>query len=203
MTDLFDKVTNSQDIIVENLRKITEKIPAFDGYFERKNRRASDKLLRTQIADQTAVYLKKIGDLQQEFVRMGEIMVLDDLETAVTKLQTFIDKLRHASYGYAGIFDTIKINEDALAALYEFDLGLVTKVEDVGHAVDNIETSMSTEGQPASIRHLVSLSRELITLLAQREHVIENDDSIDLSEPVGPIDPIGPIDPVEPTELEE
>lgn len=179
MTDLFNKVTGSEDKATKLLRKIVGIVPGFDGYFERKNRRASDKLLRTQIADQMAVHVSKVGYLQQEFVSMGEIAVLDDLETAVTKLQTFIDKVKFASYGYAGVFDAIKVKEDALLALYEFDLALVEKVGDVGHAVDNVETSISTEGQPASIRHLIALAREMTDLLAQREHVITNAESVD------------------------
>ena len=178
MTDLFEKVSSSQDKATELLNKIANAVPGFDGYFERKNRKASDKLLRMQIADQLAVYVNKVGDLQQEFVRIGEISVLDEVETAVTKLQTFIDKIKFASYGYGGVFDAIRVNEDALLALYEFDVALLGKVEEVGHAVDNVETSMSTDGQPASIRHLVSLARELNDLLVAREHVIENTESV-------------------------
>lgn len=178
MTDLFEKVSSSQDKATELLNKIANAVPGFDGYFERKNRKASDKLLRMQIADQLAVYLNKVGDLQQEFVRIGEISVLDEVETAVTKLQTFIDKIKFASYGYGGVFDAIRVNEDALLALYEFDVALLGKVEEVGHAVDNVETSMSTDGQPASIRHLVSLARELNDLLVAREHMIENTESV-------------------------
>ncbi len=178
MTDLFEKVSGSQDKATELLNKIANAVPGFDGYFERKNRKASDKLLRMQIADQLAVYVSKIGDLQQEFVRIGEISVLDEIETAVTKLQTFIDKVKFASYGYAGIFDAIKVKEDAVLALYEFDAMLLDKVEEVGRAVDNVETSMSTDGQPASIRHLVSLARELTDLMVAREHVIENTESV-------------------------
>ncbi len=178
MTDLFEKVSSSQDKATELLNKIANAVPGFDGYFKRKNRKASDKLLRMQIADQLAVYVNKIGDLQQEFVRIGEIAVLDDVETAVTKLQTFVDKIKFASYGYGGVFDTIRVNEDALMALYEFDAALLDKVDEVGHAVDNVETSMSTDGEPASIRHLVSLARELNDLLVAREHVIENTESV-------------------------
>jgi stringent starvation protein B len=178
MTDLFEKVSSSQDKATELLNKIANAVPGFDGYFERKNRKASDKLLRMQIADQLAVYVNKIGDLQQEFVRIGEIAVLDDVETAVTKLQMFVDKIKFASYGYGGVFDAIRVNEDALMALYEFDAALLDKVEEVGHAVDNVETSMSTDGEPASIRHLVSLARELNDLLVAREHVIENTESV-------------------------
>ena len=44
MSDLFEKVTNAQDIF----KKLASKIPGFSGYIERQNRRAADKLLRIQ-----------------------------------------------------------------------------------------------------------------------------------------------------------
>ncbi len=36
MSDLFDQVTGDQDIF----KKLASKIPGFDGYIERQNRRA-------------------------------------------------------------------------------------------------------------------------------------------------------------------
>ena len=42
MSDLFDQVTGDQDIF----KKLASKIPGFDGYIERQNRRAADKLMR-------------------------------------------------------------------------------------------------------------------------------------------------------------
>ncbi len=46
MSDLFEKVTNAQDIF----KKLASKIPGFSGYIERQNRRAADKLLRETVA---------------------------------------------------------------------------------------------------------------------------------------------------------
>ncbi len=47
MSDLFDQVTSSQDIVT----KLLAKIPGFKGYIERQNRRAADKLLRDTVAN--------------------------------------------------------------------------------------------------------------------------------------------------------
>ena len=45
MSDLFNRITENQNVI----RKLLSKIPGFNGYIERENRRASDKLLRKQL----------------------------------------------------------------------------------------------------------------------------------------------------------
>jgi hypothetical protein len=97
---------------------------------------------------------------------------LDELETAATKMQTFIDKVSNAAYGYAGFFDAIKIKEDELAKIYQFDVALLEMSDEVSRAIDNVETSIGGDGLPAAIRHLVSLSRDLVSTFERRHEVV-------------------------------
>jgi len=170
MSDLFDKVTSGQDA----LTKLIGKIPGFKGYIERSSRRSADKLLRDQIADQYSIVRKRVGEIQQDLASSGDLMYLDDLETAATKLQTFIDKVSGASYGYSGFFDAIKINEEELAKIYAFDAALLESADEVGRAVENIEASIGTDGLPAAIRHLVGLTRDLVSTFDQRDQVVSS-----------------------------
>ncbi len=167
MSDLYEKVTDDQD----PLRKLASKIPGFSGYIERENRRAADKLLRESIADKFDQVWKKVGYLQKDMVK-DQLEYVDDLESAAMKIRTFIDKVRTASYGATGFFDAVKINQDELAKLYEFDLALVAKAEELSHAVDNVEASIGTDGMPAAVSNLVSLSRDLVSTFEKRGEVI-------------------------------
>lgn len=168
MSDMYEKVSGDTDPIT----KIASKIPGFGGYIERQQRRAADKLLRESVADKYEVLWKRIGNLQQDLVSQGEVTILDDIDTAATKLRTFIDKLRTASYGYSGFFDAVKINEEELAKLYNFDMALLGNIDEVSRAIDNVEQSIGTEGLPAAIRHLVTLTRDLVVVVDQRSEVI-------------------------------
>jgi hypothetical protein len=168
MSDLFDQVTSDQDPIT----KLMSKIPGFKGYIERSTRRKADKLLREQIATQFSQLKTRVGEIQQDFASAGELQYLDDLETAATKLQTFIDKVSHAAYGYAGFFDAVKIKEEELAKIYEFDLAMIELGEEIERAIDNINASIDTDGLPASIRHLISLTRDLVSSYDRRDEVV-------------------------------
>lgn len=168
MSDLFDQVTADQD----PFKKLASKIPGFSGYIERQNRRAADKLLRESIGDKYEALWGRVGNLQQDLASAGEISYLDDLEKAATKLRTFIDKVRTASYGYSGFFDAVKVNEDELKKIYLFDLALLERIDEVGGAIDNVEASIGTDGLPAAIRHLVTMTRDLVTTFDSRGEVI-------------------------------
>ena len=168
MSDLFGRITDNQDVI----RKLLSKIPGFNGYIERENRRASDKLLREAIADRFEQQWQRISSLQIELISTGGIMFVDDMERAAIKVRQFVDRIRHASYGYAPFFDAVKIREEELAKVYEYDLTLLNSVDELSRAVDNVETSIGSDGLPASIRHLTSLAQQAVDAFNLRSEVL-------------------------------
>jgi hypothetical protein len=168
MSDLFDRVTGHQDLFT----KILAKVPGFSGYIERQNRRQADKILREAVADRFQEQWQRISGLQRELIRQGELQLAGDLESAAIKLRQFIDRVRTAAYGYAGFFDAIKINENELAGVYEYDLQLLTLHEDIAAAVDNVESSIGTDGLPAAIRHLTTRSQLAVETFNRRTEVL-------------------------------
>lgn len=168
MSDLFNRITDDQDII----RKLFSKIPGFSGYVERENRRAADKILREAVANRFEELWQRISSIQTDLISAGGLEFIDDIERAAIKIRQFIDRIRHASYGYSPFFNATKVNEEELAKVYEFDLALLEHVDIISGAVDNVETSIGTDGLPAAIRHLASLSQETVDLFNQRSEVL-------------------------------
>jgi hypothetical protein len=168
MSDIFDKVTGDQDFF----KKILAKIPGFKGYIERGDRRMSDKLLREQIADEFDTLNQRVSGLQRELVDQGELAYVGSLENAAIKLRQFTDRIRTASYGYAGIFDAIKIKEEELDQVYQYDYALLELAESVRSAIDNVETSIGTEGLDAAIRHLTTVSQQCVDAFNKRNEVM-------------------------------
>ncbi len=168
MTDPMGKITEGKDL----LGKIRNTLAGFLGYVDRANRRDADKMLRETIAQRYEEQWNKISELQRQFIADGKLDLVDDLEAAAIKLRTFVDRVKGASYGYAGFFDAVRVNSDELERIYSFDAALLANVEELTRAVENVEASLETEGLPAAIRHLVTLSQEAIDAYNRREEVI-------------------------------
>lgn len=168
MSDFYGKVTSESD----GLSKLAGKIPGFSGYVERENRRAADKLLRESLAANFQQIWKRLSNVQKDLASAGDMEFLDDLEGAATKIRTFIDKVNTATYGYAGFFDAVKVNSEELVKLYEFDLSLLGKADELSRAVDNLEASKGTDGMPAAVSNVIALSRDLVATFEQRAEVI-------------------------------
>ncbi len=170
MSDIYEKVSGEQDFI----KKILAKIPGFKGYIERGDRRMSDKLLREQVANEFETLYGRISGLQRDLISQGGIALVDDMEAAAIKIRQFIDRVKTASYGYSGIFDAIKIKEDKLAMVYEYDAALLGLSDQVSSAIDNVETSMGTDGLNAAIRHLVTVSQQCVDAFNKRSEVMKD-----------------------------
>ncbi|HXQ38207.1 MAG TPA: hypothetical protein VN843_29650, partial [Anaerolineales bacterium] len=97
MDDFFQKVTSQQD----SFKKLAAFIPGFNGYIERQNRRDADKVLRDTVARRFEEQYQRASQLQADLVSAGKIEFVDDMEKAVIKLRTFIDKISTAPRGYS------------------------------------------------------------------------------------------------------
>lgn len=172
MTDqLFDKIKSEMD----PFKKILSYIPGFKGYIERQARRDSDKLLRDTIAHRFEEQWGRVSALQRELIKQGEIGAIDDLEAAAIKLRTFADRIRRATRGYSGLFDAVKINEEELNRLYQYDAGMLALADEVGKATDNVEASIGSDGLPAAIRNLTNVAQQCIAVFDRREEAILGD----------------------------
>lgn len=168
MDDMLGKVTSNLDIF----KKIAGKIPGFSGYVERQTRRDADKLVRETLSNRFRELEGQVSALQRDFISQGEIGYIDDLEAAAIKLRTFADRIRTASRGYSGMFDAVKINEDELAKIYNYDASMVDLVDEVARAIENVAASVGSDGLNASIRNLESKTQECIDIFNRRDEII-------------------------------
>jgi hypothetical protein len=166
--NLFGKVTSDQD----PFKKILAKIPGFGGYVERQSRRDADKLLRETLASRVEEQWQRVSELQRQFISQGEIKYVDDLEAAAIKLRTFADRVRRAARGYSSLFEAVKINENELATIYEYDATMLDLVDEISHAIDNVSASVGTDGLPAAIRHLSTTAQRCIETFNRRDEIV-------------------------------
>jgi methyl-accepting chemotaxis protein len=169
MADAFRKVTEGRT----GLEKLLDVIPGWGGYQERQNRRKADQVMRQVLAEKIMEQRRRLDTAQKDLIRYGRIDLVDDLGSAVTQLQTFADRVRTASYGYAGLFDPVRIRQAELEQIYNFDAALFEYVERMDVANDRLqEVIASGEGLSETIDIIVGIAREANQTFTDREHMI-------------------------------
>jgi hypothetical protein len=122
---------------------------------------------------------RRLPDVQKQLLSSAQIQWLDDIEGATMKLQTFIDKLKTATYGYAGFFDAVRVKEDELDQLYNFDMALDEQIDAITAGVDSLSAAvMSKEGVGEAIMRLNSAAAAANETFNRRKDVISGTQNI-------------------------
>lgn len=155
------------------LEKITRFIPGYNGYVNRDNARELDTMLRNALAvnlDQNQMKLKNtVSNLSQK----GKLFETDGINKIDKKLQQCVAKFKSASRGYSGAFDVVKVKEDKLNQLYEYDATLLGDVEAISGACAEMESGSAagTDISPA-VQKASGLLDGLIIKFDAREQIL-------------------------------
>ena len=141
LDDLTEKIQSSQN----KLEQLISRVPGFAGYKQKEQRREADKLLRLYVARQYEEQLTRLSNVQHAMVSQGRLKAMSTLERGVTKLQLLVDRIKTASYGYAGLFDAIKVDEAALDRLYDFDQAMLEGVDKIAADLDRLDEAAQAE----------------------------------------------------------
>ncbi len=158
MADLRDTLSDN----LSGLESLVKKIPGYGGYKEKEMRREADNLLRKHLAQQFAEQLTKAEDVTSQLLTGPGIAQLDDMGKANTRLQTLIDKIKTAAQGYAGFFDAVKVKEDELDNLHDFDNDMLLKVQEISEAIDQVQAALD-DGETSQIAPTVRRYTKTVT----------------------------------------
>lgn len=165
---LLDQVKDQ----MSGFEQLVAKIPGYKGYKEKELRREADKLLRDHIVNRLRTVKTQLDGLQQDLMGVGKFDLLDETGSAATQIQTFIDRIRTAAYGYGGLFDAVKVKEDELDRVYEFDNALVGYADRIENAISNARAGIEGEEARALILMVRDLAREANTTFDERQDVL-------------------------------
>ena len=171
MDDLRDTISDNKGW----LEAIADKIPLYKGYKEKELRREADALLREHLAGQLAEQLGQAETVARQMLTGPGMSQLDDMGLINTRLQTLIDKVKTAAQGYAGLFDAVKVKEEALDNLYEFDHGMLSQADNIAAAVEAIQAALDggdSSALAATVRRYGTAVSEALTLFKRRNEVI-------------------------------
>lgn len=169
--DVYEKAKSEMRLS----ERIVAELPGFRGYKEKELRRESDRLIRNHL------YLKLSKaktDLRDIFQRISARRLFDamaSMDKLVAKMDRVVEKVNHASYGYSGFFDVVKIKEENLDRMIDFDNELVDDVDKIAEEVKTFKAEVleqKTENAKDRIQALDETLDAFEETLDKREEVI-------------------------------
>ncbi|MDE1866230.1 MAG: hypothetical protein KGI08_00765 [Thaumarchaeota archaeon] len=160
--DLRDKVNESRGFF----KKLQLAIPALKEYRKLEDIRAADELLRKQVFDRLGESKGRLETLRKAMSDKGDFSSLTAIGGIISQMQQIGGEVFHAQQGSAGISPNIRIDENALNKLYEYDYNFVNSSEQIFSAATE-----SLSGYTAGTITAQAISAKISTMLEDFKHV--------------------------------
>ena len=160
--DLREKVVEDRGFF----KMLQLKIPALKEYRTLEDLRAADELLRKQVFDRLDESKSKLESLRKAMSDKGDFTNLSYLGSMISQLQQIAGEVFHSQQGSAGISPNIRIDENTLSKLYEYDYNFVNSSEQIFSAASGSLTEYTSGTSTAQ-----SISTKISPLLEDFKHV--------------------------------
>ncbi len=144
-------------------RSFLDSIPGWSGYRDRERRRESDRLIRERLARDYGEIADGLGRLAARLAQDRKLQAIRYVDAPHGRLNHFIDRLRTATYGYAGLFSDRPVDADALDQIAAFDLSLGEGIDDLRAGAEGL--SSADPDDPVFRERSEALSERIETLL--------------------------------------
>ncbi len=157
------------------LEKIMLVVPGFSGYKKREQRREADKIIRNFLHSKLQEARNDLQDVYAAVAKSEQSKELERIDKVLAVFDRVSERVNHASYGYSGFFDAIKIEEAELDRMIAFDTQLVDGAKGLAERVKIIKTEAEAENfenLAATIRELGKAVEDFDGTFDERKEVI-------------------------------
>lgn len=127
------------------LERILSVFPGYRGYKEKELLRETDKLIRDVVYRNMKEVSDRIRNLYRDALSsLGLSQEVRMLERLSMRADAFSERIRHATYGYAPFMNIVKVDEEALLKLMDFDAGLADQIKELRERVKSAEDDLSS-----------------------------------------------------------
>jgi hypothetical protein len=155
--------------------RIAAALPGFRGYKEKELRRESDKLIRNNLTLKLSKDKDNVRAIAQRIADKRYLDVLPDIDRLTAKMDRITEKVNHASYGYAGFYDIVKVKEDSLDRMIAFDNQLLDEVDALTASIEDLKAQLLS-GNYSNLKDKIQTIADKFELLEdtfdKREQVI-------------------------------
>ena len=170
-SDVLSKVKGQMNLP----ERIAAFVPGFRGYKEKEIRRESDKLIRNHLYMKLSIEKTDLRDIEQKLADRRYFDVLTDMDRLLAKMDRVVEKINHASYGYSGFFDAVKVREDNVDNMIAFDNKLLDGIVALTTEIDAFKADLSsgaTSNLKTRVQNVTDKLDSLENTFDQRNEVI-------------------------------
>ena len=137
MPDLRERVEDDRGL----LKRIQLHVPGFAGYRRREDLRQAENILRIQMANSLKSARETTEEARELMVEENHYEELDRVGRIINRFRTLEGRVRHAEGGYSGISPAIRIEDDEINRLYDYDASLLDEASALGKETADLKAA--------------------------------------------------------------
>jgi len=151
-------------------------IPGFRGYKLREQRREADRIVRNYVY---GVIQRARDDLMRCLQMLSDFKateLMDPMSQLVAKVDLVAEKVNRAAYGYAGFFDSVRIDTPQLDQMLTYDSQIMDLARKFADLTSNFKANLSQskmEDARTVEQSLEDSISQLETAFDKRKSIIE------------------------------
>jgi hypothetical protein len=153
------------------LKSVARIFPGMPSYQEREGLRTQDKIIRERLAARIDEQVNHLQEIQSKLTNKAILQPLAHLDRQARRIMRLADTIRFASYGYAGLFAGVKVDEQKLAQLYDYDLSLHQDIEELAVAIGNLQQRQDDQWKTDSLDDFQQVVKRLEERLEARKAI--------------------------------
>ena len=161
----------TKEKIAAIFKSVARIFPGIPSYQEREGLRTQDKIIRQQLAARIDEQANFLQEIQSKLTNKHILQPLAHLDRQAREMMRLADTIRFASYGYAGLFAGVKVDEQKLAQLYDYDLSLHREIEELAVAVGNLKQRQDDDWKTDSLDDFQQVINRLEERLEKRKSI--------------------------------
>jgi hypothetical protein len=157
------------------LERIMGYVPGYRGYKEKEMRRESDRLVRMETVNRLktakTAFRRRLADpTAVQKLSSEDAYRFDALTYRLDRVTQRVDR---AVAGYAGMFDAVRVREDKLNGVIQYDLSMIEKAESIKGDVDKVASIQpGAEEWGAAMDALIAKVDELDRFVDERAGIL-------------------------------
>jgi len=148
MADIRDLVESDRGI----LKRIQAFLPGYKIYRTCEDLRSADNILRSSLVRKLEAMADNIKDTRKNISSRMDMKNLNIIGELVNLGDSVTGKVRHAQQGYSPwISGDVRIEEDELRKLYDYDLSLVTDMDNMLEMSEKLKRSSESDDKDIGV----------------------------------------------------
>lgn len=156
------------------LQELMKRIPGFEGYLDRSQRRRADTVQREYMIKLMSGKKRAIQDIAAVMLDSGDLSMMNSFDGITNAMDRVSNKIRAAGTAGGNFFSLQDVNTELLDRIYECDLTLLSRLEGLDGFVGTLQQAVDTKD---NIRQAIGAVneglRELETGIDGRDKILK------------------------------